>query len=97
MAFVSVGSSVKIITDILEDFGVENLSSLDPLMLQNKDFVKVFVNGNWVGCHRNASELVKNIKDMRRSYTIAKEISIVRDITSREIKFLTDPGRVQRP
>jgi DNA-directed RNA polymerase II subunit RPB2 len=59
--------------------------------------VKVFVNGNWVGCHRNAFELVKSIKVMRRMNTIPKEISIVRDIRTKEIKFLTDAGRVQRP
>lgn len=66
-------------------------------MLQNKDLVKVFVNGNWFGCHRNANELVQSIKDMRRTYTIPKEISIIRDITTKEIKFFTDAGRVQRP
>lgn len=42
-------------------------------------------------------DLVKNIKDMRRTYTIPKEISIVWDIYSREVKFFTDSGRVQRP
>lgn len=94
MSFVSVGSSIKTLTDILEDFGVEELGSLDPMMLQNKDLVKVFVNGNWFGCHRKASELVQSIKEMRRSYTIPKEISILRDITTKEIKFFTDSGRV---
>jgi DNA-directed RNA polymerase II subunit RPB2 len=59
--------------------------------------VKVFVNGNWVGCHRNASKLIEDIIEMRRMYTIPKEISIVRDITKKEIRFLTDSGRVQRP
>jgi DNA-directed RNA polymerase II subunit RPB2 len=34
---------------------------------------------------------------MRRTYTIPKEISIVRDIYAKEIKFFTDSGRVQRP
>lgn len=58
---------------------------------------KVFVNGNWIGCHRNANDLVRNIKDMRRSYTIPREISIVRDIYTKEVKFFTDAGRVQRP
>ena len=57
MALVSVGQSSRAIIDILEDFGVEDISSLDPKMLQNQDFVKIFVNGNWFGCHRNATEL----------------------------------------
>ena len=28
---------------------------------------------------------------------IPKEISIVRDISNKEVRFFTDPGRVQRP
>lgn len=97
MALVSVGSTSKTLIEILEDFGVEDLASLDPIILQNKELAKVFVNGNWIGCHRNSNELVKSIKDMRRSQTIPKEISIVRDIYTKEIKFFTDAGRVQRP
>ena len=97
MALVSVGSPTKILADVLEDFGVEDLSTLDPQILQRPDMVKVFVNGNWFGCHRNASKLVEDIIEMRRMYTIPKEISIVRDITRKEIKFFTDAGRVQRP
>lgn len=59
--------------------------------------MKVFVNGNWHGIHREADKLVREIKEMRRSYTIPKEISIVRDINNKEIRFFTDNGRVQRP
>ncbi len=97
MALVSVGSPTKILADQLEDQGVEDLSSLDPKILQHKDMVKVFVNGNWFGCHRNASKLIDDIKNMRRHQLLPKEISIVRDITKKEIKFFTDSGRVQRP
>lgn len=97
MALVSVGSPTKILADQLEDQGVEDLASLDPKILQHKDMVKVFVNGNWFGCHRNASKLIEDIKNMRRHQLLPKEISIVRDITKKEIKFFTDSGRVQRP
>lgn len=31
---------------------------------------------------------------MRRTYTIPKEVSVVRDIDAREIRLLTDSGRV---
>jgi DNA-directed RNA polymerase II subunit RPB2 len=33
MALVSVGSPTKILADVLEDFGVEDLSTLDPQIL----------------------------------------------------------------
>jgi DNA-directed RNA polymerase II subunit RPB2 len=61
MSFVSVGSSIKTLTDILEDFGVEDISDMDTSMLQSKELVKIFVNGNWFGCHRSADELVLSI------------------------------------
>lgn len=97
MAFVSVGSNANTLTELLDDFGVEKLSEIDPDTLQNKEIVKVFVNGNWYGIHREADQLFKDIKDMRRSYTIPKEISIFRDLSTKELKFFTDSGRVQRP
>ena len=59
--------------------------------------VKVFVNGNWVGTHNNPDDLLRSIKELRRTYQIPKEISIVRDIMNKEIRFYTDAGRVQRP
>jgi DNA-directed RNA polymerase II subunit RPB2 len=52
------------------------------------------VNGNWIGCHRNATELVSKIKEMRRKGILPQEVSIVRDIRTKEIRFLTDSGRV---
>jgi DNA-directed RNA polymerase II subunit RPB2 len=59
--------------------------------------VKVFVNGNWVGTHNNPNDLIRSIKQLRRQFEIPKEISIVRDIQNKEIRFYTDAGRVQRP
>jgi DNA-directed RNA polymerase II subunit RPB2 len=55
---------------------------------------KVFVNGNWVGTHNNPNDLVRSIKQLRRQFEIPKEISIVRDIQNKEIRFYTDAGRV---
>jgi DNA-directed RNA polymerase II subunit RPB2 len=57
----------------------------------------VFVNGNWFGTHPNPDDLLRSIKHLRRRYDIPKEVSIVRDIPNKEIRFYTDAGRVQRP
>mmetsp|Transcript_27634 Transcript_27634/g.26655 ORF Transcript_27634/g.26655 Transcript_27634/m.26655 type:complete len:105 (+) Transcript_27634:756-1070(+) len=97
MAFVSVGSNIKTITDLLGDCGVQELAHIDQDVLQKGNIVKVFINGNWFGIYDNADELLKNIKHMRRTYTIPKEVSVCLDITNREIRLLTDSGRVQRP
>lgn len=95
MAFVSVGSTAERLKEILENYGTENLVSIEPENIHNA--TKVFVNGCWIGIHNDAEDLISNIREMRRSLFIPKEISIVRDITNREIKFYTDQGRVQRP
>jgi DNA-directed RNA polymerase II subunit RPB2 len=42
----------------------------------------------------NADDLVKSIKDLRRRQEIPPQISIVRDITNKEIRFFADAGRV---
>ena len=80
MAFVSVGGAVSSFISILEDFGVEKLSEHSQSMVRAGRDIKVFVNGNWVGTHNNPNDLIKSIKQLRRSFEIPKEISIVRDI-----------------
>ena len=97
MAFVSVGGSVSSFVSILEDFGVEKLKEWNENMIRAGKDVKVFVNGNWFGTHNNPDDLLNSIKQLRRTYQIPKEVSIVRDIANKEIRFYTDAGRVQRP
>mmetsp|Transcript_19053 Transcript_19053/g.25786 ORF Transcript_19053/g.25786 Transcript_19053/m.25786 type:complete len:175 (-) Transcript_19053:1605-2129(-) len=97
MAFVSVGGSVSSFVSILEDFGVEKLKEWNESMIRAGKDVKVFVNGNWFGTHNNPDDLLRSIKELRRQFQIPKEVSIVRDIANKEIRFYTDAGRVQRP
>lgn len=97
MAFVSVGGSVSQFVSILEDFGVEKLKEWNESMIRAGKDVKVFVNGNWFGTHNNPDDLLRSIKELRRTFQIPKEVSIVRDIANKEIRFYTDAGRVQRP
>lgn len=58
---------------------------------------KIFVNGDWIGMHKNAEYVVANLKALRRKKTISHEISIVRDILNKEIKIFSDAGRIIRP
>lgn len=59
--------------------------------------LQVFLNGNWVGVHKSPDELVKRLRDFRRQGLISHEISVVRNIRERELRLLTDAGRVCRP
>lgn len=63
---------------------------------QNTRADKVFLNGQWIGNHNYPTELLTEIRELRRTNSLPKEYSIVRDIDKKEIKIYTDGGRVQR-
>lgn len=95
MAGISVGTSSEPISYLLEEWGLEPLSDYDPQ--EHKNATRVFLNGNWVGTHRDPGMLVDTMRQLRRSGTISPEVSLVRDIREREFKIFTDAGRVYRP
>lgn len=94
MSCISVGSLSAPIIEFLEEWGLEPLEDHN---LAFASATKVFVNGVWMGVHRDAHELVKTLRRLRRKDDISAEVSIVRDIRERELRLYTDAGRVCRP
>ncbi|KAJ2785011.1 DNA-dependent RNA polymerase II [Coemansia interrupta] len=95
MAHVTVGVDSQPIRNFLNEGSVEGLAEiLAPSVL---GATKVFVNGEWVGIHRNPDELVNWMLQARRKADIAFEISIVRDVREHELRIHADAGRVSRP
>jgi DNA-directed RNA polymerase II subunit RPB2 len=74
---------------------MENLEEIQPEVVVHS--TKVFVNGNWVGIHRNPQELVETLRSLRRCVDVDAEVSVVHDIQQAELRLYTDPGRVCRP
>jgi len=95
MCYVSVGSPGHPIVEFMTGRGMDLLEEYEPLKAPNA--TKIFVNGVWLGVHREPSHLVNEVLNLRRSCTISHEISLVRDIRDREFKVFTDAGRVMRP
>ena len=95
MAYISVGSSSEPILRFLEEWTMENLEEISPLVIP--DATKIFLNGCWVGIHRDPEHLVRTLKKLRRCGDINMEVSIVRDIRDRELRLFTDSGRCCRP
>ncbi|KAF1353797.1 DNA-directed RNA polymerase [Delphinella strobiligena] len=95
MCYVSVGTPSEPIIEFMNQRNMELLEEYEPK--NNPDATKVFVNGVWVGVHRDPSQLVKVVQSLRRSGTISFEISLIRDVRDREFKIFTDAGRVMRP
>ncbi|KAH7909794.1 DNA-directed RNA polymerase II, subunit 2 [Hygrophoropsis aurantiaca] len=94
MSCISVGSYSAPVIEFLEEWGLE---SLEENAHSSTPCTKVFVNGVWMGVHRDPANLVKTIKKLRRKDDISPEVSVVRDIRERELRLYTDAGRVCRP
>lgn len=95
MAYISVGSSAGPIYDVLEEWTMENLEEISCAVIPKA--TKVFLNGVWVGIHRDADELVRTLRSLRRCTDISAEMSIVRDSRDAELRLHTDAGRCCRP
>lgn len=96
MAYISVGSQPSPILEFLEEWSMENLEEISPSAIA--DATKIFVNGCWVGIHRDPEQLMNTLKKLRRQMDIiVSEVSMIRDIRDREIRIYTDAGRICRP
>lgn len=95
MSCISVGTPSQPIIYFLEEWGMEPLEDYVPHASPNS--TRVFVNGVWVGVHREPAHLVDTMRALRRKGDISPEVSIVRDIREKEFKIFTDAGRVYRP
>lgn len=93
MATISVGSFSAPVIEFLEEWGLESLEE----NAQSTNLTKVFVNGVWLGVHRDPFNLVNTIRTLRRREDISCEVSVVRDIREKELRIYTDAGRVLRP
>jgi len=95
MSRITFGCSSKPIIDLLRE---NNLYFLDEILPQEvKNTTKVFVNGNWIGIHKNPTKLVERIRLLRRNALINIFTSVSWDRFLKEINIETDGGRVCRP
>ncbi|XP_067036027.1 DNA-directed RNA polymerase II subunit RPB2 [Acropora muricata] len=96
MAYISVGSQPSPILEFLEEWTMENLEEITPSAINNA--TKIFVNGCWVGIHRDPDQLMSTLRKLRRQMDIiVSEVSMVRDFREKEIRIYTDAGRICRP
>ena len=95
MSYISVGSNPIPILRFLEEWAMENLEEISPSVIA--EATKIFLNGVWVGVHRDPEHLVKTLKRLRRCKDISDEISIVLSGKDKELRLATDSGRCCRP
>ena len=94
MSYITVGSSSRPIQEFLDEWTLESLEEVNPASIPGA--TKVFMNGIWLGVHRDPDELVKHLRDLRRNVDISPEVSVVRDVRDKELRIYTDAGRICR-
>ncbi|CAF3958176.1 unnamed protein product [Rotaria magnacalcarata] len=96
MAYISVGSQPQPILEFLEEWSTENMEEITPSSIRTA--AKIFVNGCWIGIHRDPDQLMNTLRRLRRQCDIiVNEVSMVREIREREIRIYSDAGRICRP
>ena len=95
ISHITFGCLTQPIIDFCINKGIEVIDDLLPLEVGNLS--KIFVNGNWIGCHRNPEELTNIFRLYRRNGLINIFTSISWEKSVNEIKIYTDGGRFVRP
>ena len=90
-------SQSEIVKSLLKSTKMKHPIDIDPL--QMKSFIKIFINGDWIGvCKLNDSQEINNyLKSSRRKGLIDKNTTISLDYSRKEIKIYSDGGRLIRP
>ena len=73
----------------LEDFNIYNS--------KKNNFVKIFINGEWIGFSKYYKNIIKDFKYFRNMGSIHIHSSIYMDNINKHISIFTDGGRVIRP
>lgn len=97
MAYITVGSEEEEVRDLFSKLSVTDLDELHVGDLAAHGWVKVFLNGNWLGINSAPVTLIKRLREARHSDLLCPEVSIVRDVREREVRVYTDAGRCCRP
>ena len=95
MTYISVGSAPEPLLRFLEEWTMEGLEEISPALVP--ECTKVFLNGKWVGVHRDPEHLAQTLLRLRRAGDINFEVGVVRDIRAQELRLSTDAGRACRP
>ncbi len=95
LTHITFGSPPESIIEWLNTQNIEKL--IDLLPTEVDELCKIFVNGAWIGCHRDPMNLVKTFRIFRRNGLINVFFSITWNQDKNEIYILTDNGRFVRP
>jgi DNA-directed RNA polymerase II subunit RPB2 len=91
---IGQASQINIIKNYLKE-KIINIEDVTHNELQK--YIKVFLNGDWMGTSMEPIKLLNELKEMKYKGDISNQISIVLDVIENEIRINTDSGRLTRP
>ena len=94
---ISIKTSTYGIREILSTEDIVQLETIIPNQIYENNYTKIFVDGDWYACTRDATTLVGNLREARRAGKLNYTISIVRDFELNEIRIYNDSGRCLQP
>ncbi|URE10601.1 DNA-directed RNA polymerase [Musa troglodytarum] len=87
MVHITVGFVVHSLLKFLEELCTESF----------EESTKIFVNGCWVGIHRDPDFLVNILRQFRKQNDPSSELGIIQGIRLKELRLYTDSGHCSRP
>ena len=76
---------------------IENIDNYNGSYKDLDDYVKVFINGSWVGITNDPEKIYNNLKDKKYKGIINIYTSIIFNSKLKEIRVCNDAGRITRP
>jgi DNA-directed RNA polymerase II subunit RPB2 len=95
---ITIGSieQVSVVyNELITDSSFIHLDSHEPLLLDS--YIKIFLNGEWIGVTLNPYELYMNIYLAKQNSKIYRTTGVILDVIKGEIKIYTESGRLFRP
>ena len=95
MAHVTIPSNPEPVYAALQELDMIDLDSITAVDVAK--CAKVFVNGAWIGVHKEPDKLIKQMRILRRKGVINIFVSLSWKILVNEFHIWTDGGRLCRP
>lgn len=89
-------TEIEVVLEIIREY-VIGFERFSVLTLNKDDFVKIMVNGDWVGFTERPQDFVDYLRKMRKDSQIHPHTSVSWDIPDNVIYIFTDRGRCTRP
>jgi len=97
LAHITTDCETTDITRLCYDFGVTDVSLLTGHEILYEESYLVLINGLILGAHNNPTQLVGQLRTLRRNNFIGEFVSIYLNEAQKSVHIASDGGRVCRP